>query len=123
MIAKTHTADAPLAVVTGATAGLGLETAKGLAAAGYRVVIAARSEERGRLACHAVRSQHPHAQVRFELLDLDSLDSVHAFAELLRQQEKSLARLINNAGLLAPDRKSTRLNSSHVSESRMPSSA
>ncbi|WP_110673778.1 oxidoreductase [Salinicola sp. RZ23] len=110
MIATTHTAanaSAPLAVVTGATAGLGLETAKGLAAQGYRVVIAARSEERGRLACHAVRTHHPGAEVRFEALDLDSLASVRAFAELLREQEGSLARLINNAGLLAPPRRET----------------
>jgi NAD(P)-dependent dehydrogenase (short-subunit alcohol dehydrogenase family) len=91
----------PLAIVTGTTAGLGLETAKGLASAGYRVIVAGRNPEKGRLACHAVRNHRPGAEVRFELLDLDSLDSVRQFAARLREQETSLQRLINNAGIMA----------------------
>ncbi|OLO12271.1 short chain dehydrogenase [Chromohalobacter japonicus] len=94
-------ATAPLAVVTGATAGLGLETAKGLAAHGYRVVVAARNAERGELACHAIRAHSPHAEVRAESLDLDSLDSVRDFAARLKRDETALERLINNAGIMA----------------------
>ncbi|MCK0753203.1 oxidoreductase [Chromohalobacter japonicus] len=94
-------ATAPLAVVTGATAGLGLETAKGLAAQGYRVVVAARNAERGKLACHAIRAHAPHAEVRAESLDLDSLESVRDFAARLKRDEASLERLINNAGVMA----------------------
>jgi len=91
----------PLAIVTGATAGLGLETAKGLASAGYRVIIAGRNPEKGKLACHAIRAQQPGAKVRFEWLDLNSLDSVHQFAARLRESETSLQRLVNNAGIMA----------------------
>ncbi|GAB3350697.1 oxidoreductase [Chromohalobacter beijerinckii] len=94
-------ATAPLAVVTGATAGLGLETAKGLAAQGYRVIITARNVERGELACHAIRAHAPHAEVRAEPLDLDSLESVRDFAARLKRDEPSLERLINNAGIMA----------------------
>ncbi|OLO08745.1 short chain dehydrogenase [Salinicola sp. MH3R3-1] len=100
----TTSPSAPLAIVTGATAGLGLETAKGLASAGYRVIVAGRNPEKGKLACHAVRNHQSGAEVRFELLDLDSLDSVRQFATRLRESESSLQRLINNAGIMAPPR-------------------
>ena len=95
-------ASPPLAIVTGATAGLGLETAKGLASAGYRVVIAGRNPDKGKLACHAVRQHRPGADVRFELLDLDSLESIRQFAARLRKSEATLERLTNNAGIMAP---------------------
>ncbi|WP_110669726.1 oxidoreductase [Salinicola halophilus] len=98
----------PLAVVTGATAGLGLETAKGLVGAGYRVVVAGRNPEKGKLACQAIRRQHPGAEVRFALLDLDSLASVREFAETFRREDTVLDRLINNAGIMAlPQRERT----------------
>lgn len=97
-------ATAPLAVVTGATAGLGLETAKGLAAHGYRVIVAARNPEKGALACHAIRAHAPRAMVRHEALDLDSLASVRDFAARLNRDESSLDRLINNAGIMAVPR-------------------
>ncbi|MDH4571419.1 oxidoreductase [Salinicola acroporae] len=101
-------AAAPLAIVTGATAGLGLETAKGLAANGYRVIVAGRNADKGKLACHAVRAHQPGAEVRFELLDLDSLASVRQFAARLRERETGLHRLVNNAGIMAlPKRERT----------------
>jgi len=99
------TQTASLAVVTGATAGLGLETAKGLAAHGYRVIVAARNADKGKLACHAIRTHRPGCDVRFEWLDLNSLESVRQFAMRLRQSETSLERLINNAGIMAPPRR------------------
>ncbi|WP_110707348.1 oxidoreductase [Salinicola sp. CR57] len=101
-------AAAPLAIVTGATAGLGLETAKGLAANGYRVIVAGRNADKGKLACHAVRAHQPGAEVRFEWLDLDSLASVRQFAARLHERETELHRLINNAGIMAlPKRERT----------------
>ncbi|MDV6318448.1 oxidoreductase [Chromohalobacter sp. HP20-39] len=100
-MSEVRHATAPLAVVTGATAGLGLETAKGLAEQGYRVIVTARNVERGELACHAIRTHAPHAEVRAEPLDLDSLDSVLDFARRLVHRESSLERLINNAGIMA----------------------
>ncbi|WP_110643180.1 oxidoreductase [Salinicola sp. CPA57] len=99
------TTQPPLAIVTGATAGLGLETAKGLADAGYRVIVAGRNPEKGKLACHAVRAHRPGAEVRFELLDLDSLESVRQFAARLRGSETELRLLINNAGIMALPRR------------------
>ncbi|MDW5377748.1 oxidoreductase [Halomonas sp. HP20-15] len=92
---------APLAVVTGANAGLGLETAKGLLYQGYRVIVAARNPEKGHAAVEALHGESPGADVRFEPLDLDDLASVREFAAKLRADEISLDLLINNAGIMA----------------------
>jgi short-subunit dehydrogenase len=45
-----------LAVITGATGGVGLEIAKGLAQAGYGIILGARSEKRGTEAVTAIGS-------------------------------------------------------------------
>lgn len=86
-----------LAVVTGASGGLGLETAAALAAKGARVVVAARNGVKGRAA--ALRIGH---SARFETLDLADLASVKAFTSLLIAQGRPIDLLINNAGLAAP---------------------
>src|ERR1700743_3303605 len=89
-----------LAVVTGATGGLGIETAQGLAEAGANVVLTGRNREKGRAAIDRIKRAVPGATVRFEMLDLASLKSVRAFAEKMLAQGKPLHLLINNAGVL-----------------------
>jgi NAD(P)-dependent dehydrogenase (short-subunit alcohol dehydrogenase family) len=69
-----------LAVVTGATRGLGYETALALALAGAEVVLAGRNSEKGRVAVEKIVRAFSAANVRFEMLDLASLPSVRAFA-------------------------------------------
>jgi NAD(P)-dependent dehydrogenase (short-subunit alcohol dehydrogenase family) len=90
------------AVVTGANSGIGFETARALAAKGARVILACRSEEKGRDAERRLRGAVPGADARFEPLDLGSLASVHAFAEKLRAGEPRLDLLVNNAGVMMP---------------------
>ncbi|HZU59410.1 MAG TPA: oxidoreductase [Solirubrobacteraceae bacterium] len=87
------------AVVTGANSGLGLETARALARAGARVVMACRDLEKGE---KAARTMPEAAEVR--QLDLADLSSVTAFAEGFRDP---LDILINNAGVMAPPRRLT----------------
>jgi NAD(P)-dependent dehydrogenase (short-subunit alcohol dehydrogenase family) len=97
-----------LAVVTGATGGLGYETAVALAGAGARVVLAARNPAKGADALARIRAVHPAADIRFELLDLASLASVAAFAERLNGEGAPLDILVNNAGIMAlPTRQTT----------------
>jgi NAD(P)-dependent dehydrogenase (short-subunit alcohol dehydrogenase family) len=79
-------------VVTGASGGIGLETAKALAARGAHVVLAVRSLERGRAAAAQMEGD-----VELGLLDVADLSSVRAFAETV----DSVDVLINNAGALA----------------------
>jgi NAD(P)-dependent dehydrogenase (short-subunit alcohol dehydrogenase family) len=90
------------AVVTGANSGIGFETARALAAKGARVVLACRSEEKGRDAERRLRAAVPHADARFEPLDLGSLASVRRFAEKLSAEERRLDLLLNNAGVMMP---------------------
>ncbi|GHA93931.1 oxidoreductase [Modicisalibacter luteus] len=96
-----HDIEGKLAVVTGANAGLGFETTKGLIRQGYRVILAGRNSDKGHAAISSLRNDCPRADVRFEPLDLDSLASVRDFAARLRACEPSLDVLINNAGVLA----------------------
>ncbi|MER5431921.1 oxidoreductase [Streptomyces sp. NPDC002588] len=87
-----------LAVVTGANSGLGYVTARELARKGARVVLACRSEVRGRAAVERLRGEVPDADVEFGRLDLGDLASVREFAA---SYDHPLDLLVNNAGVMA----------------------
>lgn len=93
-----------VAVVTGANTGLGYETALQLATKGAHVVLACRSEERGRAAETKLRdvlSSTPDAgTVEFMQLDLGDLSSVHKFSEQFKESHDRLDMLVNNAGVM-----------------------
>lgn len=96
------------AVVTGATGGLGFETAKSLAAAGAQVVLTGRNPDKGKRAVEAIRRVTPHGTVVFRLLDVASLASVKSFAEAFAAEHDALDLLVENAGVMAvPDRRET----------------
>lgn len=89
-----------IAVVTGASAGIGVETARVLAAAGARVVLAARNAERTEAAAESIRERVPGAALEVGSLDLTSLDSVRAFAAWYLDAHEELQLLVNNAGVM-----------------------
>jgi NAD(P)-dependent dehydrogenase (short-subunit alcohol dehydrogenase family) len=89
-----------LAVITGATGGLGYETALALASAGAEVLVTGRNTGKGRVALERIKRALPSAKVRFEMLDLASLDSVRAFAAQMVANGQPLDLLINNAGVM-----------------------
>ena len=91
-----------VAIVTGSNSGIGFETAKALALRGARVVLACRSEDKGRAAVEAIEAAGPSGSVELGLLDLSSLDSVRAFAESFLDENERLDLLINNAGVMMP---------------------
>ena len=95
------------AIVTGANSGLGLITARELARAGARVVLACRDTEKGGSAVAEIQAAAPGATVELEALDLGSLESVRAFAKRYRGGHESLDLLVNNAGVMAPPRRET----------------
>ena len=64
------------AVVTGANSGTGKETARRLADAGARVVLAVRTLAKGEQARDEILARHPHAQLEVRRIDLADLDSV-----------------------------------------------
>ncbi|MEJ5913760.1 oxidoreductase [Pseudokineococcus sp. 1T1Z-3] len=90
-------------LVTGANSGLGLETSAVLAAAGARVIMTARSREKGQAALADVQGRAPGAQVELQMLDLASLASVTDLATRLTATLGShgLDLLVNNAGVMA----------------------
>ena len=96
-----------LAIVTGANSGLGEVTARELARAGARVVLACRNLQKGEGARRAIETAVPGAQLELEELDVASLDSVRAFAERYRGAHERLDLLINNAGVMATPRRRT----------------
>ena len=89
-----------LAVVTGATGGLGYETALALARAGADVLVTGRNAEKGRAAIESIKRAVPSAKVRFAMLDLASLASIRAFAASMLANGRPLDLLINNAGVM-----------------------
>jgi len=110
-----------LALVTGASSGLGLETCRALAAHGATVVMACRSRQRGEAARQALLTATgegsaavpdrpaPAAASRWgalDLLDLDLADlaSVRSAAAEVAESYGRLDLLINNAGVMAPPR-------------------
>jgi NAD(P)-dependent dehydrogenase (short-subunit alcohol dehydrogenase family) len=95
-------------LVTGATSGLGFETARQLASHGARVILTARSATKGRDALERMRELVPGALVQVRELDLADLDSVRSFAKELLRDEVVLDVLINNAGIMFPPRRLTR---------------
>ena len=98
--------DGRTALVTGANGGLGLETARALAAKGAGVVMAARDLEKAADAETEIRSTAPEAKLELLPIDLGSLDSVRAAAERVLGEHERIDILVNNAGLMAmPERR------------------
>src|SRR3546814_3531650 len=103
-----------VALVTGGSAGIGRMIATGLAGAGAKVYICARSADKCAKAASDISSE-TGGQVIGIPADLSSLAGIKMLVEAIGEREKALHILVNNAGTLvdAPDRKRTRLNSSH----------
>ena len=89
------------ALVTGASAGLGVETTRALAAHGASVTMAVRDPAKGSAAADAVRAAVPDADLELRELDLASLASVRRFVEAFGRERTSLDLLIGNAGIMA----------------------
>lgn len=87
----------PVAVVTGGNRGLGLETCRQLGRTGYRVLLTARSPERGQRAAADLRSEG--LSVAFQRLDVTESDHVEELAGLLEEERGRADVLVNNAGV------------------------
>merc|ERR1719244_3574 len=88
-----------VAIVTGSNNGIGLETAKGLAKMGARVIVASRNKSRGEDAVKEISRCTGSDKVVFYQLDLLDLKSVRKFADEVTKKEKKVDILINNAAI------------------------
>ncbi|WP_037360522.1 SDR family oxidoreductase [Amycolatopsis orientalis] len=96
-----------LAVVTGASDGVGLGIATRLAAAGAEVVLPVRNRRKGEAALATIRGRHPAAEVSLRDLDLSSLGSVAEAAGRLVEEGRPIHLLVNNAGVMTPPARQT----------------
>ena len=93
---------ARVALVTGASAGIGLYTALGLARAGFHVIMAERDGARTEAACRTVAGRAGSTGVEPALADFASLAAVRQLAESVLATHDRLDLLVNNAGLMTP---------------------
>jgi NAD(P)-dependent dehydrogenase (short-subunit alcohol dehydrogenase family) len=91
------TDQSPIAVISGASRGLGFETCRQLGRRGYRVLLTAR--DLGRAKAAAGTLQDEGVNIGFYPLDVTDADSVQALAEHLEREYGRLDVLVNNAGV------------------------
>jgi len=94
-------------IVTGASSGIGLETARGLAAQGATLVAVCRSRERGEVALASIRESTGNADLHLVLADLSAQASIRQLAKELVARWPRLHVLVNNAGVVETRRRLT----------------
>lgn len=94
-------------LITGATSGIGLAAAVGLAERGARVVTVGRNVQRGEEAVAEIRRRTGADAVEFAQLDVGDLVAVRTFGERFAATEARLDALVHNAGALLPERQET----------------
>lgn len=91
-----------VALVTGATSGIGLETATQLARGGARTLLGCRDLERGARARDKIIGKYADASVELVRVDLACLESVEDAVREIADRAGHLNVLVNNAGVMAP---------------------
>ncbi len=91
-----------IGIVTGASAGIGLHTALGLARTGMRVIMTGRDAARTEAARRFVTERASGAQIETALADFASLAEVRRLAGDILGRHDRIDLLVNNAGLFAP---------------------
>lgn len=90
----------PHAIITGASSGLGLESAKALAGRGFDLTLLARGEKRLVEAAKEIQTQNPEVSIDAKVLDVSDFEQVGKFAASIAGP---VDVLMNNAGLMGPD--------------------
>lgn len=94
----SNTMQGKTVIVTGATAGIGFETARALAEKGAQVVIISRSPERCQMTAERIRSETGNARVHFIAADLSYTAGIQEAAYQFKRHYSRLDVLVNNAG-------------------------
>jgi NAD(P)-dependent dehydrogenase (short-subunit alcohol dehydrogenase family) len=94
-------------MITGASSGIGRETAIGLARLGAELVLVCRDRGRGEDAVHEIRRRTGSRSAELLLADLSSQAQIRALAEKFLGRDRPLHVLVNNAGVLNLRRRTT----------------
>jgi len=94
-------------IVTGASSGIGLETARGVAGQGATLVAVCRSRERGEAALASIRESTGNTDLHLTLADLSSQSSIRQLAKELVGRWPRIHVLVNNAGVVETRRRLT----------------
>jgi retinol dehydrogenase-12 len=86
-------------VVTGASNGIGKETARALARRGAHVILLCRSRDKGEATCNEIRAAAPDARLELVSGDLSSQASVKQAAAEILARHPAIHVLVNNAGI------------------------
>ncbi len=100
-------AEHKIAVITGATSGLGCFVAYGVAHAGFHSVIVARNAQRGESVRRAIAERSPDATTELVLADLSLVAEVRRAGKAIAAAHPAVHLLVNNAGLITPRRQLT----------------
>ena len=99
--------DNKLAIVTGANSGMGMATVEALSDEGAKVIMLCRSEKRGKEALQKL-SENKDRQIELMLCDLGDYASIRSFVSQVKEKNKKLDVLVNNAGFISLDRQVTK---------------
>jgi dehydrogenase/reductase SDR family protein 12 len=97
-----------VAVVTGATSGLGRVTAEKLAALGAQVILVGRNQEKLEVAIREIAATTGNHRLSYEVADLSLMTEVRGLAQRLLEREEAIHILVNNAAVLPTRRELTR---------------
>ncbi len=97
----------PVAVVTGASGGIGRWIALGLAQAGHETVLVGRDRRRCEAAAGWIAARAPDAALSIELADLSLLAETRLLATRVGARHAAIDVLVNNAGVFCPRREET----------------
>jgi NAD(P)-dependent dehydrogenase (short-subunit alcohol dehydrogenase family) len=95
---STKSMDNKICVVTGATSGIGKETAKALAAKGAFVIIVGRNKAKCIATVNSIKRHTRSSLIDYICADLSDLKQVHNLAEKLKKDYQHIDVLLNNAG-------------------------
>jgi NAD(P)-dependent dehydrogenase (short-subunit alcohol dehydrogenase family) len=94
-------------IITGATGGIGLETAKQLGALGARLVLVGRNRDKGNAVMARLRAELPGVAVEMHYADLSRPNEIRRLAEALLDAAARIDVLVNNAGAIFAKRETT----------------